>query len=81
MNGQVIRSHRLSKSQSVEAAAKAIGISKAQLSRLENGVQEAQPDVVRALFDWSEGEITPNKLFDLPPAPVGNSVDNSGGQP
>jgi DNA-binding XRE family transcriptional regulator len=44
-------------------AAKALGVSKATLSRIETWEQDPQPELMRRIAQWSGDTITPNDLL------------------
>jgi len=43
-------------------AAVALGTTAAQLSRIENGRSNPSVSLMRRIYEWSEGEVTPNDM-------------------
>jgi transcriptional regulator with XRE-family HTH domain len=52
-----LREYRLSKGLSQEDVAKAVGVQKAMISRVEQGKRIASMSLVARLVDWSGGKL------------------------
>ena len=67
-----IRLLRMERNLTLDEAAKQLGTSKGNLSRIETGIHGASDSLKRRVADWSNGEITPNDLvsFVRDPAPA-----------
>jgi transcriptional regulator with XRE-family HTH domain len=59
------KAFRKSKALSVEKAAEELGVSKATVSRLENGKQGVSADLMRRISEWTGGQVTPNDLVGI----------------
>lgn len=52
-----LREYRLSKGLSQDDVAKAVGVQKAMISRIEQGKRVASMGLVSRLVEWSKGEL------------------------
>jgi transcriptional regulator with XRE-family HTH domain len=66
-NHHPFRIYRQTRELTVERAAEELGVSKATVSRIENGKQELSADLIRRIHDWSGGAVTANHLLGIIP--------------
>jgi transcriptional regulator with XRE-family HTH domain len=60
-----LKLYRAEKQITLSAFARKLGVAVGTLSRIEAGVRNASPDLMRRIYDATGGEVTPND-FVLP---------------
>lgn len=54
-----------SKNKTFLEAGNELGLSEMQIRRLAKGDSRPQPDNMETIFNWSNGEVTPNDWYNL----------------